>query len=327
MEKSETKRTITVGLFVLIGIIIFVAAVFLLAGQQKRFVKSIDLYAVFDDVSGLKVGNNVWFSGVKVGTVKKIDFFGSSQVKIRLSIEEEAQKYIHKDATASVSSEGFIGNRIIVVEGGSIKLPIVESGDVIEAKKGVSTEEMMNDLQGNNKNLIDITNNLKVISTRMADGKGAMGALWSDSVMSMDVKSAVKNINKASMGMNQTASSLSAFASKLNTPGGLANRLLTDTVVFSKLTQSVGDLQKLSSDAAVISSNLEKTSQRLNDKDNAVGVLLNDPDAARSIRRSISNLESSSVKLDENLEGLKHNFLLRGYFRKKAKDSVKNQRD
>jgi phospholipid/cholesterol/gamma-HCH transport system substrate-binding protein len=83
METSENKRSVIVGIFVFLGIVLFVAGIFTLAGQQKRFVKSIELNAIFDNVAGLKVGNNVWFSGVKIGTVKKIDFYGTSQVKIK----------------------------------------------------------------------------------------------------------------------------------------------------------------------------------------------------------------------------------------------------
>jgi phospholipid/cholesterol/gamma-HCH transport system substrate-binding protein len=54
--------------------VIFVAGIFILGGQQKRFVRTIRVNAVFDNVAGLKVGNNVWFSGVKIGTVKAMNF-------------------------------------------------------------------------------------------------------------------------------------------------------------------------------------------------------------------------------------------------------------
>ena len=65
--------------------------------------------------------------------------------------------------------------------------------------------------------------------------------------------------------------------------------------------------------------NLKATSEKLNNKDNVAGVLLNDPQAAASVKGTLSNLQTSSQKLDEDLEALQHNFLLRGFFRKKAK--------
>lgn len=323
METTENKRSVIVGIFVLLGIVIFVAGIFTLAGQQKRFVKSIEINAIFDDVAGLKIGNNVWFSGVKIGTVKKIDFYGTSQVKIKMNVEEEAQKFIHKNATAQISSEGFIGNRIIVIEGGSANLPVVESGDRIMVKKALSTDAMLADLQANNKNLIEITGNLKSITHKMANGEGAVGALLTDSVMAFNLRNTMAGLNSASKNINNTAVSLSAFSNKLNTKGGLLDKVLTDKEVFSQLESSVGEIKKLSVAASSLSEDLSAAGQKLNNKDNAIGVLLNDQESAESLKNTLLNLETSSQKLDENLEALQHNFLLRGYFRKKAKEEEK----
>ncbi|MGX5688432.1 MlaD family protein [Arcticibacter tournemirensis] len=323
MEATENKRSVIVGIFVLLGIVVFVAGIFTLAGQQKRFVKSIELNAVFNDVAGLKAGNNVWFSGVKVGTVKKIDFYGIAQVKIKMSIEEEAQKYIHKNAFAQISSEGFIGNRIIVIDGGSPNLPIVENGDILRAKNSVSTDQMLADLQANNRNLIDITGNLKIISTRIAKGEGAIGALLTDSVMALNLRATMTGLRDASQNINRTAVSLSNFSSKLNTKGGLVDELLTDTVVFKDLKSSIAEIQKLSVSASSLSANLDNAGKKLNETNSPVGLLLNDQQSAESLRKTIMNLETSTKKLDENLEALQHNFLLRGFFRKKEKESRK----
>ncbi|EOR95898.1 VpsC protein [Arcticibacter svalbardensis MN12-7] len=326
MEASESKRSVVVGIFVFLGIILFVAGIFTLAGQQKRFVKSININAIFDNVAGLKIGNNVWFSGVKIGTVKKIDFYGSSQVKILMNVEEEAQKYIHKNATAQISSEGIIGNRIIVINGGSLNLPNVESGDRIGVKKALDTDKMMEDLQANNKNLIDITGNLSVITTRMVEGKGSIGALLTDSSIALNLRSTMAGLSKASNNINNTAVSLSAFSNKLNHKGGLVDKLLTDTEVFSQLQSSVGEIKKLSVAAASLSNDLTTAGAKLNDKDNAIGVLLNDQETAESLKKTMLNLESSSAKLDDNMEALQHNFLLKGYFKKKAKEEAKEEK-
>ncbi|HYH55106.1 MAG TPA: MCE family protein, partial [Anseongella sp.] len=59
---------------------------------------------------------------------------------------------------------------------------------------------------------------------------------------------------------------------------------------------------------------------------NAVGMLLNDPEVAGSLKATIENLEGSSAKLDENMEALQHNFLFRGYFRRKAREEAAGQK-
>ena len=95
--------------------------------------------------------------------------------------------------------------------------------------------------------------------------------------------------------------------------------MLTDTAVFAKLERSVNELQKTAKSAAKLTDNLNQASAKLNQNDNAVGVLLNDKQSAEQIKSMLINLESSSKKLDENLEALQHNFLLRGFFKKKEK--------
>ena len=323
MKAEENKRSIIVGIFIFLGILIFVAGVMTLGGKQKRFVKSIMLEAVFDNVSGLTAGNNIWFSGVKVGTVKKVSFYGNSQVLITMNIEEETQKYIKKDSRAKLSSDGLIGNKIIEIYGGNPKNAMVEDGDRIHVEKALSTEEMMETLQENNKNLLGITSDFKLLSLKIKRGEGAAGALLTDSLLAIRFKDIVTNLQQASKNTNSVSSAVSLFASKLNNKSGLANQLLTDTEVFNNLKESVEQLQKTTSAAQEITSNLKNVSTKLESKDNALGVLLNDEQVANTLKNTLGNLETSTQKLDENMEALQHNFLLRGFFKKKAQKEEK----
>ncbi len=320
-EIKDNKKAIRVGIFLSVGLIIFLLGIFTLGGQRKTFVKSFQLKVVFDDIQGLKIGNNVWFSGVKVGTIKKIQFYGTSQVEVTLSVEEEAHKYIHKNAKASIGSDGLIGNKIVVIDGGSPKFPFIEDGDKIAVNTTLSTDDIMKTLQVNNKNLVDITSNFKILAKDLVDGKGTVGALLTDQQIAENFKTIVSNLQNTTASANRMVSQLNAFSYKLNTKGGLADKMLTDTAVFAKLQNSVAEFQKTATSAAALTDNLNKASAKLNDKDNVAGVMLNDPAAAEQIRSTIKNLQTSSKKLDQDLEALQHNFLLRGFFKNKAKEA------
>src|SRR6187402_1037234 len=126
MDKADNKRIVLVGIFLALGLVLFIVGILTLGGQQKTFVKSIHISSVFDDVAGLKKGNNVWFSGVKVGTISSIRFIGPGQVDVRMSVDDATQQYIHRNASARISSDGLIGNKIIVIDGGSPQAPIVQ---------------------------------------------------------------------------------------------------------------------------------------------------------------------------------------------------------
>ncbi|HVW59379.1 MAG TPA: MlaD family protein, partial [Puia sp.] len=74
MSEQDNKKQIAVGAFIFIGLAILVTGIFTIGGQRKAFVKTFQLTALFDDAQGLAPGNNIWLSGIKVGTVKKVAF-------------------------------------------------------------------------------------------------------------------------------------------------------------------------------------------------------------------------------------------------------------
>ena len=47
------------------------------------------------------------------------------------------------------------------------------------------------------------------------------------------------------------------------------------------------------------------------------------PKLVQQIDSTITNVNKATIKLNENLEALKHNFLFRGYFKKQAKEKAK----
>jgi len=317
-----------VGLFLALGLVIFVLGVFTLGGQQKSFEKNIHISAVFDDVAGLKKGNNVWFSGVKVGTISSIRFVGASQVDVKMNVDQTTQQYIHRNAAVHISSDGFIGNKIIVIDGGSPQAPIVQDGDILQAEKLTSTDDMLKTLQQNNQNLLAITTDFKLLSHKILQGKGTVGTLLADSTMGVQLRNSMRNLEAATSSAARLAVQLNQFSNKMNTKGGFADKLLTDTATFNHIKGAVAQLQQAANNATILTNNLNKASNKLNTTDNALGELLNDPKGAVQVQTTLHNLQEGSVKLNEDLEAAQSNFLLKGFFKKKAKakaDSLKNK--
>ena len=326
MDFKENRRGVLVGIFLVLGLALFLFGVFFLGGQQKTFSKSIKVSAIFDDVQGLKAGNNVWFSGVKIGTISKVSFVGTAQVDVYMNIDAATQQYIHRNATARISSDGLIGNKIIVLDGGSPQAPIVQSGDVLQAAKLISTDDMMKTLQQNNQNLLSITGDFKLLSRKILQGKGTVGTLMADSLMAVQLRNSMRNLEATTKSAARMANQMEAFSKKVNTKGGLADKLFTDTMTFSRINASMAQLQAATKSAREFADNLNAVSKKLNDKNNVVGVMLNDPDAAAHLQTTIKNLHRSSELLNEDLEAAQHNFLLKGFFKDRAKakaDSIK----
>jgi phospholipid/cholesterol/gamma-HCH transport system substrate-binding protein len=327
MEAQKNKRAIMVGLFIAIGVIIFLAGIFTLGGQQKAFVKTVSVTAVFDDVSGLQQGNNVWFSGVKVGTVKKIEFYNKSQVKVTLHIENKAREFIRADAKAKIGSDGLIGNKLIVISGGSPSAPAIEGDENLAIEGSIDTDDMMSTLQESNNNLLNITTDFKKLSNNLAAGQGSLGALLNERDLYNQLEAVVTRLNAAAQNSEKLTGSLAHYTSRLNAPGTLSADLISDTVIMPNLKAAASQLNIASQNTSALTNNLKNAISNLDSNNNAIGVLLHDEKAASDLKSILGNLNSGSKKLDEDLEALQHNFLLRGFFKKKARREAKALED
>lgn len=318
---NSNKRAVTVGIFVFLGLAILIIGVLTIGSMRKAFISKITVRSIFDDVNGLKKGNNVWFSGVKVGIVKSIRFYDKSKVEVDLSIEEKSQPYIRKDANVKISTDGLIGNRIVVIAGGSPMVPAVEEGDMLIAKKEDGQQEILNTLQANNKNILAITTDLKDITQSIKKGEGLVGKLLTDDKLFIDLEKTMATLRKASVDAQKLTASLSDYANKLNQKGGLANDLATDTLIMDNVRLTVAKLNETASTARTLVAQLQESTKGITneltpDRKSPVGVLLHDETAAIQIKTTLQNLTKSSRKLDQNLEALQHNFLFRRYFKK-----------
>lgn len=323
MKTSKNTKAVVVGLFTIVGITIFLIGVFTLGGQHSLFVSSISVKASFTDVNGLQAGDNVWFEGVKVGTVKSVSLSGKSHVEVKMNIEKKSCPYIRNNAKAKISSDGLIGNRIVLIFGGTAEFPAIQNDDTIAVEKALTTDDLVNTLQKNNLNLLDITGDLKTVSKRIANGEGTIGKLLKNDSLIKNLQTVVSIIKQASLNTRQITSNIESYSSKLQTKGNLANDLVTDTIIFSKLRATVSQIQEVSKTITVVANNLQTASEGLNDSSKTVGALIHSQETADNLKTILINLKSSSRKLDEDLEALQHNFLLKGFFRKKAKQDVK----
>jgi phospholipid/cholesterol/gamma-HCH transport system substrate-binding protein len=321
MNESPNKRAVIVGIFVFIGLIFFLAGILIVGNLRETFNRKMELVSLFDDISGLQPGNNIWFSGVKIGTVNSLNFHGKSQVEVSMNVATKARQYIRKDAKVKISNDGLIGNKILVIYGGTDAFAQVQEGDTLEVEKTFTSEDMINTAQENNKNILAITNDVKAITKKLAAGEGSIGKMLEDSLMYTNINATIVSLQKASAKAQQMLNSLADFSSNLNKKGTLANELTTDTVVFKSVKASVLQLQQMADTATAFITNIKQVSSNPN---TAIGVMMHDEKSGARLKETIKNLESSSKKLDDDLEAVQHNFLLRGFFKKRAKEAEKD---
>ncbi|OIR05690.1 mce related protein [mine drainage metagenome] len=87
----------------------------------------------------------------------------------------------------------------------------------------------------------------------------------------------------------------------------------------------MASLNVTAANAAIITDQLAEIMTNINQGKGTLGRLIKDKTIADNIDQTIVNLKKSSKGLDENMEAAKHNFLLKGYFNKKAKAAEKKK--
>ena len=129
--KNNISNKIKLGIFISLGMIVFIVAIYFIGEGQQLFRSTFSLTGVFKDVAGLQAGNNVRLSGVNIGTVKNINIVSDSSVKVEIVIDESTRKFIKKDAVAIIGSEGLMGNKVLIINPGTGGKKEIENNDVI----------------------------------------------------------------------------------------------------------------------------------------------------------------------------------------------------
>ena len=324
MEKSANQK-IKLGVFVILGLAFFIAAVYFIGNKKNMFGQTSELTAVFNNVNGLQVGNNVRYSGINVGTVRSIEMENDTVIRVTMILQTKILQHIKKDAVAIISSDGLVGNMIININPGRNSKESVQPGDTIKTYSRVKTDDMMETLSVTNENAALLTADLLRISRQIIEGKGTLGVLLNDTLIAKDLKQTLNYIKITSKGTTESVQKLNQLLASLQNENNVIG-VLNDTLVAGQLKRTVANLDQSSAQLHVVLTNLNETVTNIKAGDGALNYLSNDPKLVQQIDSTMTNLNQASEKLNEDLEALKHNYFFRGYFKKQERAKAKQQK-
>ena len=316
MAKS-TSQKIKVGLFVVVGTAILIAALYSIGNRQHIFSKNIELYGTFGNVNGLIIGNNVRYSGINVGTVSKIEMIEEGSITIQMMIEEKTARFIKTDAIASIGSDGLVGSMVVnIIPGKVASAKPVISGDTIQSYSKIGADDMLSTLNTTNENAALLTADLLKITNKILEGKGTLGALVTDTLLAQDLRQTVIELKQTAVGTSTAVARINALISKVNYDESAAAVLLSDTVSANQIRGVFSNLEKSSEDINEITQNLDAYLTEIKSGKGALNYITQDEVLVKNIDSTMLDIKEAAEKLNENMEALRHNFLFRGYFRK-----------
>jgi len=203
MDTHTQKFKIRLGLFVAIGIALFVVGIFIIGKQKNLFNPVFRLTSTFRNVGGLVIGNNVRFSGINVGTVDNIVIINDSTVRTDMLIRKEVWQFIKSDCKVAIGSEGVIGDKLVTISQGSSDAPLVKEGQELKSSEPVETDAIMKSLMVTAGNAEIITHQLAQIMTKINSGRGTLGRLIQDKTLADNLNKTVVNLKKSSKSLDE----------------------------------------------------------------------------------------------------------------------------
>jgi phospholipid/cholesterol/gamma-HCH transport system substrate-binding protein len=234
MKASPAARAKT-GIFVVVGIFILLAGIYLIGKQKQLFSSSFSRYALFHTVSGLQVGNYVRFNGINVGIVDNISIVNDTTVRVDFSLEPRMKSFMKADAVASIGSDGLMGDKMIHISPGTDSAGALAPGQPLKTVNPIEMDKIIAKINAIADNAASVTLGLSGIVDKINNGHGSIGMLLKNDTLAKKLESTVS-----------------------------------------------------------------------------------------SARETVSSIKTSAKKFNDNMDAAKHNFLLRGYFRKKEKKRIKD---
>ncbi len=200
--KKNIANKIKLGMFITLGIAVFVLAIYFIGERQQLFRNTFRLSGVFKDVAGLQAGNNVRLSGINVGTVENISLVSDTSVRVDIIIDESTRKFIKKDAVATIGSEGLMGNKVLIINPGTGGKKVIENNDVIKTSMPIDIDDVLMSLKKTIDNTSNITSDLSLVTNNIQSGKGTIGRLLMDHSLAQNFDSSIVNLNQGLTGIN-----------------------------------------------------------------------------------------------------------------------------
>jgi phospholipid/cholesterol/gamma-HCH transport system substrate-binding protein len=318
---KKTFNYIKLGVFVIAGLAFLVLLLYVIGRNQNMFGNTFMLKARFDNVHGLMKGSNIRYAGINAGTVSDVQVLNDTTIEVTLLVKTKMKNYIRRNANLSITTDGLMGNKLINIEPGKTAASLAEEGFIFYGVPGPDTDDMLRVLSSTNNDVAVISKELKETVQRINRSK-MLWTVLNDESIPENIRSSLTRINTASVTLNDMMEDLNAIAEGIRTGKGSLGKLLVDSAIALDVKEAVAKLKNVGAGADSLTQKINLIVLNLHEDINSgkgtVTALLKDEKMRADLSASIEGLEKDTKSLGEILNAVRHSFLFRGYFRKKA---------
>ena len=236
MSKQTVNNT-KLGIFVLASLIFLVLLLYMIGKNRNLFGSNYILKARFENVQGIVPGNNVRYAGIQAGTVKKVTILNDTVIEVTMTIQTKLQNIIRKNAIAAIGTDGLVGDKVLNISPAKKMAALAAEGDVLDSRKAVDTDEMMQTLYKTNNDVAAVANGLKMAVDKL-NNSSALWNLLNDRSMPDELKASATNLRLATARAGIMAANLEQVIADMKNGKGSAGMLLRDSSFAHNLNEA-----------------------------------------------------------------------------------------
>lgn len=327
----SSKKKILVGIFIIGGIILFTVGLFFIGSSQQLFASQFTVYTTFDNLDTIQPGAKVRVSGMDAGTVGGIQIPESSSApfRVKLEIDKKFHHLVRQDSVATIETAGMVGSKYVNVKKGSAQSPEIPAGGTLRGEEPVDIGDLMREGSGLVKTAENTMNDIRGKADQAIGNITKLAGNANGMIVS--VRGNVKEIASNTAHLTGNAN---AIAAGIRQGHGAAGKLLTDPTVASNVAATISQAKETTQKVnAMVSSvqqqdlpaahkTLENTQQMTGKLNQAVGTFLasgkKNGNTAVALRDTVQGAKRTMQNLADDTEAIKHNFLFRGFFKRRG---------
>lgn len=276
-------QTIRVGLFFVLGLaLLWTTFVALNGGRFSLFrEKGYALTARFDNLQGLKKGDDITMAGVKIGSVAETRLAGRGAEAV-LTIKPGVE--VADDATAMVGQSSLLGTSYLEITVGSAGAAALPPGSVIKTQSSISMNEVINRFGRLGERMEEV-----VTQISKSLGGGESGSLFTR----LD-----KLVTDNGPKLTESIGNIQEITAKLRAGEGTLGKLLNDSTLHDDLLATVDEIKRAAGDARATLADARTLVDHVKSGQGALGALIYDETTAEQIQTVAKNLRELSDKLN-----------------------------
>lgn len=314
---KELTMEVMVGTFMFVVLLILCVFTIILS-HENLFTASYPFEVEFNDVMGLRNGDNVVIRGMIVGEIRELKLTNDY---VLLKCKTERQIRLRKGYKIQIVASSILGGRYLQIDEGPLtaqEIPLEEDVRGIQPKElmreaAEAVAEIRQVLKEKQilENLGDAVENIKLVSAKITSGEGTIGRLINDPQLYDDARDVVNEL-KASIkdrqlltNLEKSAANLEEMTDKINRGEGTVGKLINDDTLYNDAAAIVTDLRASIQERQLLAnleksmSNIEEVTEKINNGKGTIGRLINDDDLYKEIKRTISDARAALDDLRE----------------------------